>query len=128
MMLADNRKATLQKIHTDAVNNTVKDQKKIVLDDLPHPINNSEKDITMNQRATLAQLRSGYCKLLGSYTSRIKKDANLNVCADSGKMPHEVKHLLVSHARLIRRHWFRQTYGANQWTPSGNSAISRRET
>ena len=33
MMLADNRKATLQAIHTDAVNKAVKDQKKnIVLD------------------------------------------------------------------------------------------------
>ena len=42
MMLVDNRKATLQAIHTDAVNNAVKDQKKnIVLDDLPHPINDS---------------------------------------------------------------------------------------
>ena len=40
MMLADNRKATLQAIHTDAVNKAVKDQKKnIVLDDLSHPIN-----------------------------------------------------------------------------------------
>ena len=37
IMLADNRKATLQAIHTDAVNKAVKDQKKnIVLDDLPH--------------------------------------------------------------------------------------------
>ena len=44
MMLADNRKGTLQAIHTDAVNKAVKDQKKnIVLDDLPHPINDSEK-------------------------------------------------------------------------------------
>ena len=29
MMLADNRKATLQAIHTDAVNKAVKDQKRI---------------------------------------------------------------------------------------------------
>ena len=65
MMLVDNRKATLQAIHTDAVNKAVKYQKKnIVLDDLPHPINNSEKDLTRKERATLAQLRSGYCKLL----------------------------------------------------------------
>ena len=56
MMLADNRKTTLQEIHTDAVNKAVKD---IVLDDLPHPINNSEKDLTRKERATLAQLRSG---------------------------------------------------------------------
>ena len=42
MMLADNRKATLQAIHTDAVNKAVKDQKKnIVLDDLLHPIDDS---------------------------------------------------------------------------------------
>ena len=40
MLLADNRKPTLQEIYTDAVNKAVKDQKKsIVLDDLPHPIN-----------------------------------------------------------------------------------------
>ena len=39
MMLAANRKATLQAIHTDAVNKGVNDQKNnLVLDDLPHPI------------------------------------------------------------------------------------------
>ena len=44
MVLADNRKATLQAIHTDTVNKAVKDQKKnVVLDGLPHPINDSEK-------------------------------------------------------------------------------------
>ena len=44
MMLADNRKAILQAIHTDAVNNAVKDQKKnIVLDDLPHPITTQKR-------------------------------------------------------------------------------------
>ena len=65
MMLADNRKATLHAIHTDAVNKAVNDQKKnIVLDDHPHPINNSEKDLTRKERATLVQLKSGYCKRL----------------------------------------------------------------
>ena len=39
MMLANNRKTTLQAIHSDAVNKAVKDQKKkIVLGGLPHPI------------------------------------------------------------------------------------------
>ena len=103
LMLADNRKATLQAIHTDAVNKAVKDQKNnIVLDDLPHPINASETDLTRKERATIAQLRSAYCKLLGSYKSRIKKDASLNVCADCGKTPHDIKHLFA--CRLIRRH------------------------
>ena len=96
MMLADNRKEILHAIHTDAVNKAVKDQKKnIVLDDLPHPINDSERYLTRKERATLAQLRSGYCKLLGSYKSRIKKDASLDVCADCGKTPHDVKHLFA---------------------------------
>ena len=55
MVLADNRKATLQVMHTDAVIKAVKDQKNnIVLDDLPHPINDSEKDLTRKERATLA--------------------------------------------------------------------------
>ena len=37
MMLADDRKATLQALHTDAVNKAVNDQKNnIVLDDLPN--------------------------------------------------------------------------------------------
>ena len=92
MLLANNRKATLQAIHSDAVNKAVKDQKKnIVLDSLPHPINDSEKDLTRKERATLAQLRSRYCKLLGYYKSRIKKDA----CADCGKTPHDIKHLFA---------------------------------
>ena len=101
IMLANNRKATLQAIHSDAVNKAVKDQKKnIVLDDLPHPINDSEKDLTRKERATLAQSRSGYCKLLGSYKSRIKKDASLDACADCGKTPHDVKHLVACPAHL----------------------------
>ena len=65
MMLANNRKATLQAIHSDVVNKAIKDQKKnIELDGLPHPINDSEKDLTRKECATLAQLRSGYCKPL----------------------------------------------------------------
>ena len=96
MMLADNRKATLQTIHIDAVNKAVKYQKKnIVLDDLPHPINDSEKDLIRKERANLAQLTSGYCKLLCSYKSRIKKDASVHVCADCGKTPHDIKHLFA---------------------------------
>ena len=101
MLLANSRKATLQAIHSDAVNKVVKDQKKnIVLDGMPHPINDSEKDLTRKERATLAQLKSGYCKLLGSYKSRIKKDSSLDVCADCGKMPHDVKHLFACPAHL----------------------------
>ena len=82
IILADNKKSTLQVIHTDAVNKAANDQKQnIVLDGLPHPINDTEKDITRKERAILSQLRSGYCRLLSSYKSRVKKDASLNVRA-----------------------------------------------
>ena len=61
----------------------------------PPPISISEKDLTRKERSTLAQLRSEYCGRLDSYKSRIKKDASLNVCADCGMTPHDVKHLFV---------------------------------
>ena len=32
-----------------------------------------------------------YCRLIGSYKS--SKDDSLDVCADCGKTPHDVKHL-----------------------------------
>ena len=48
--LADNGKVILHAIHTDAVNKAVKDHKRNkVLDDLPHPINDSEKDLTRKE-------------------------------------------------------------------------------
>ena len=96
IMLADTRKATLHAIDTEAVNKAVIDQKNnIVLDDIPHPINDSKKYPTRKERSTIAQLRSGYCRLLDSYKSIIKKDASLNVCSDCGKTPHDVKHLFA---------------------------------
>ena len=60
------RKSTLQAIHTDAVNQAVNSQerKNELLDDCPPPINTSEKDLTRKERTTLAQLRSGHCRLL----------------------------------------------------------------
>ena len=75
----------------------------IVLDDVPHPINEAEKDLTRKERANLTQLRSGYSRLLGCYKSTIKKDTSLNVCADCGKTPHDVKHLFdcVAHLRTL---------------------------
>ena len=53
-----------------------------MLDGRPPPISNSEKELTRKERSTIAQLRSGYCRLLCSYKSRIKNDENLDVCAD----------------------------------------------
>ena len=83
MMVNNDRKATLQALHTAAVVKAVQcHERNVVLDGRPPPISKSEKELTRKERSTLAQLRSGYCRLLGSYKSRIKKDANLDVCAD----------------------------------------------
>ena len=79
-MVKNDRKATLQALHTDAVNKTGKcHERNVVLDGGPPPMSSSEKQLTRKERSTLAQLRSGYCRLIGSYKSRIKKDAGLNV-------------------------------------------------
>ena len=81
MMLVDNRKLqTLQAIHIDTVNKAVNYQENnIVLDDLPHPIDDSEKNLTRKDCAVLAQLRSGNCRLLGFYKSRITVDIYNNL-------------------------------------------------
>ena len=96
MMVKNDRKATLQALHTDAVDKAVRShERNVVQDGRPPPISSSDKDLTIKQRSTLAQLRSRHCRLLGSYKSRIKKEASLNVCADCGTSPHDVTHLFV---------------------------------
>ena len=86
MMIAKDRKAIFQAIHTMAVNQAVTSLKRnIGLGDPPPLINISEKELTRRERTTLAQLRSEHCRLIGSYKSRISKDAGLDVCADCGK-------------------------------------------
>ena len=96
MMVKNDRKATLQALHTDAVDKAVRNQERnVVLDGRPPPIISSEKELSRRERSTLAQLRSGHCRLLGSYKSRIKKDASLNVCSDCGTSPHDVTHLFT---------------------------------
>ena len=87
LMIAKDRKTTLQAIHTMAVNQAVTSlQRNVVLDDRPSAINISEKELTWKERTTLAKLRSGHCRLLS-------KDVSLDVCADCGKTPYDVKHL-----------------------------------
>ena len=56
MMIAKDKKATLQAIHTMAVNQTVTSlRRNVVLDDRPPVITNSEKELTMKERMNLAQ-------------------------------------------------------------------------
>ena len=99
VMIAEDRESTLQTIKTDVVIKATNSREtNKVLDDRTPLINNTAKDLTRWERATLTQLRSGYCKLRGSYKSMIEKDARLNVSADCGNVPHGVKHLFVCRA------------------------------
>ena len=84
LMIAKDRKTTLQAIHTTAVNQAVTSLgRNVVLDDRPPAI--SIYELTRKERTTLA-----HCRLLGSYKSRISKDVSLDVCT---KTPHDIKHL-----------------------------------
>ena len=96
MTVKNYRKTTLQALHSATAVKAVQcHERNVVLDGRPPPISNSEKELTRKERSTLAQLRSGYCRLLGSYKSRIKKDASLDICAVCGTTSHDVKHLFV---------------------------------
>ena len=67
-LLANNRKETLQALHTSFVNISIDNMTdNRVLNYRPPLINDEETYLTRRQRATLSQLRFGHCKLLNSY-------------------------------------------------------------
>ena len=91
-MITDDRKAPLQAIHNGAVTKAENSLEcNAVLDNLPLPINNTEKDHTRKDHSTLAQ----HWGLLGSHKSRIKKYVSLNIYVACGKAQHDAKHLFV---------------------------------
>ena len=54
MMVKNDRKATLQALHTDAVDKAVKShERNVVLDGRSPPISRSEKEWTRKERSTL---------------------------------------------------------------------------
>ena len=64
-LLANNRKDTLQALHTSVVNTAIDKMKNNrVLDNCSPPINDEETLLSRRQRITLSQLCSGHCKLL----------------------------------------------------------------
>ena len=66
-LLANNRKDTLQALHTSFVNTAIGNMKdNRVLNSRPPSINDEETCLQRRQRTTLSQLRSGHCKLLNS--------------------------------------------------------------
>ena len=80
-LLANNRKDTLQALHTSFVNTAIGNMKdNRVLNSRPPSINDEETLLQRRQRTTLSQLRSGHCKLMNSYKNRLKQ-------SDSSRCP-----------------------------------------
>ena len=89
-LIANNKKDTLQTLHTSFVNTSIYNMKdNRVLNNRPPPINDEE---TLLQRTTLSQLRSGHCKLLNSYKKRFKQ-IDSSSCPDCEMHPQDVVHL-----------------------------------
>ena len=68
-LLANNRKDTLQALHTSFGNTAIGNMKdNRVLNSRPPSINDEETPLQRRQRTTLSQLRSGHCKFLQKAT------------------------------------------------------------
>ena len=92
-LLANNRKDTLQALHTSFVNTAIDNMKdNRVLNNRPPPINDEETLLSRRQRTTLPQFRSGHCKRLNSYKKRMKQ-SDSSSCPDCGMDPQDVPHL-----------------------------------
>ena len=92
-LLENNRKDTLQTLHTSFVNTAIDNMKdNRVLNNRHPPINDEETLLSRRQRTTLSQLRSGHCKLLNSYKKRLKQ-SDSSSCPDCEIDPQDVPHL-----------------------------------
>ena len=108
----NDRKATLQALHTDVVDKAVKShERNVVLDGRPPLISSSERELTRKERPNprSTKIRILY-RSVQTVARRHMMSSSFFVCP------------------LTRLQWYRHTYGSDRWTLSGNSAISRRET
>ena len=96
-----------------------------VLDDRPPPIKDTERDLTMMERATLAQLRFGYCKLLCSKSVGSRKML-ASTHAPTVSM-YSIMSSISSFFGLIRCYWHRRIYGTANARNPGNQISLRRE-
>ena len=80
-------------LHTEAVRSAIGSYAPNKILGAPPPeVHKDERLLPRRTRTSLAQLRSGYCKLLNSYMSRID-GAVADRCPDCGGTPHTTNHL-----------------------------------
>ena len=86
-------RATLKTVHTNSVASTISNlANNSLLDQKPPEISPSEIRLTRHQRTTLAQLRSGHCKLLREYAMRIGLSKSA-ICPECLFRRHNVRHI-----------------------------------
>ena len=73
-----------------------------VLGASPPDISPLESLLPRSVRTTLAQLRSGHCRLLNSYKVRITSGISSDVCPQCGVAPHSIEHLFNCQSRPMQ--------------------------
>lgn len=88
-------KRGLKQIHTNAVQTVLNEYSpNKILGVAPPKIAIEEEDLPRSTRCTLAQLRSGWSRMLQSYLHRLDSEVPDN-CPECGSAPHNVDHLFV---------------------------------
>ena len=87
-------KSAVKIIHTTVVEQTIsRYPNNRVLGRAPPPVNDKEEsDLSRKVRATLSQLRSGFCKLWNDYNNRCNINIP-NICPNCSQTPHNTAHL-----------------------------------
>lgn len=86
-------KSSLNEIHTKTVATTISRYKvNRVLNTYLPPVSLEEKQLPRETRTKLAQLRSGFCRLLNSYMSRLDNTIR-DECPLCSRSPHDTNHL-----------------------------------
>ena len=93
VMGEDDYKPAIRAIHTRTVRTTIQNNgANRVLGINPPPVHKSEARLPRDWRCVLAQLRSGFCKLLLSFLNRIGKSRS-STCPHCNSLPDTTSHL-----------------------------------
>jgi len=113
----------LRSLHTQAVTEAISNYTpNRVLGTPPPDISPLESFLPRLVRTTLAQLRSGHCRLLKSYMARITTGVS-DVCPECGVAPHSVEHLFNCSAQKCSSN---STYSRGSLgQPSGGSGLPK---
>ena len=84
--------SAINSIHQDAVRTVIESSSSNLLNGRLPPIATAEQTLPRKTRTILAQLRTGYSRILGQYMKRIDLTVH-NHCHNCGHSPHDTHHL-----------------------------------